>query len=167
VECRRFTEGRQVTAANVKVDADPELDEDRIVFPGERQMKLVAFILALAMSASSAPVQDSSIDVPTILSDTQGYDFARYMTALITRVRYNWYSIMPEVARKGEKGRAVVVFTIVRDGKVQDLRLLASSGNRVLDRAATGAIQISSPFAVLPSEFKGDRITLQLPFEYN
>src|SRR5262245_19179336 len=130
-------------------------------------MRPLAFALALAMSAITASAQDSSTDIPTILSDTKGYDFGPYIHNVLTRVRQNWYALVPEVVLKGQKGRAVVVFTIVRDGKAQDLRLVASAGHQALDRAATGAIETSSPFAPLPTEFKGDRIVLQLPFLYN
>jgi TonB family protein len=89
------------------------------------------------------------------------------MTAVITRVRYNWYSLMPEIARKGEKGRVVVTFTIVRDGKVQDLQVRLSSGNNALDRAASGAIVASSPFPALATDFKGEQLVLEIPFLYN
>ena len=130
-------------------------------------MCLISVVLALAMSAITAPAQDSSPDIPMILSDTKGYDFGPYIHNVLTRVRQNWYALVPEVVPKGQKGRAVVVFTIVRDGKAQDLRLVASAGNQALDRAATGAIEISSPFAPLPAEFNGDRIVLELPFLYN
>jgi TonB family protein len=89
------------------------------------------------------------------------------MMGVITRVRQNWYTLIPESARKGEKGRVYVTFTIIRTGKVQDLRILASSRNAVLDRAAYGAISSSDPFAALPSDFKGERLVLQFKFSYN
>lgn len=104
---------------------------------------------------------------PAILSDTQGYDFGRYLNAVIAKVRQSWYAVMPEVARKGEVGRAVVVFDIVRDGKADNSRLVQGSGNQVLDRGALSAIQLSSPFAALPVDFKGDRLVLRLTFQYN
>src|SRR5215470_12198342 len=131
---------------------------------------IVVFITVVLIAVSAATAQDtsSSVDPPTILSDTHGYDFSRYMGELIKRVRYNWYSVIPEVARRGEKaGRVVVIFTIFQDGKVQDLRLVASSNVDVLDRAARAAIKLSDPFAALPSDFKGDHIILQFSFLYN
>jgi TonB family protein len=93
-----------------------------------------------------------------------GYDS---LARLRHRVRQNWYSLMPQIARKGEKGRVVVTFTIVRNGTVQDPRVRLSSGNDVLDRAAFGAVTSSSPFAALPADFKGEQIVLQLSFSYN
>ena len=130
-------------------------------------MRSVAFVLALAMSAITAPVQNSSLDNSTILSDTQGYNFGPYMNSLFNRVRQNWYAVMPEIAVKGQKGRAVVKFTIVRDGKVKDLQLVLSAGDQALDNAAQAAIKVSSPLPPLPEGFKGDQIVLQLSFLYN
>ena len=74
---------------------------------------------------------------------------------------------MPEVARKGEVGRVVVTFDIVRDGKADNARIVQGSGIQVLDRGALSAIQLSSPFAALPVDFKGDRLILRLTFQYN
>jgi TonB family protein len=104
---------------------------------------------------------------PTILSDTRGYDFGPYMNQVVNRVRVNWYSLIPEVARLGKKGRVVIIFTIAENGGVQDLRLVANSGTEPLDRAATGAITASNPFQKLPPGFDGDHLVLQFTFLYN
>lgn len=108
-----------------------------------------------------------STEEPTILSDTKGYDFGPYMNQVINRVRVNWYSLIPEIARLGRKGRVVVIFTITENGTVQDLRMVANSGLDPLDRAAAGSIQASNPFPKLPSNFDGDHLVLQFTFLYN
>ena len=108
-----------------------------------------------------------STEEPTILSDTKGYDFGPYMNQVVNRVRVNWYSLIPEVARLGKKGRVVIIFTIAENGGVQDLRLVANSGTDPLDRAATGAITASNPFQRLPAGFDGDHLVLQFTFLYN
>jgi len=128
---------------------------------------VLIFIVFVAVSAATAQDKSFSIELPIILSDSHGYDFARYIGVMMNRVRNNWYMTIPEEARRGEKGRVVVTFTIIRDGKVQGLRLAASSKVQALDRAATAAIEASNPFAALPSDFKGDHIDLQLSFLYN
>lgn len=109
-----------------------------------------------------------STEEPTILSDTRGYDFGPYMNQVVNRVRINWYSLIPEIARIGQKkGRVVIIFTIVENGTIQDIRLVANSGTEPLDRAALGAITASNPFAKLPSNFDGNHIVLQFTFLYN
>ena len=104
---------------------------------------------------------------PIILSDTQGVDFGPYLARVVFIVRRNWYSIIPESARLGERGRVAVVFEILKDGSVPQLRLVASSGSDPLDRAAVAGIRASIPFPPLPEEFTGNHLVLQFIFLYN
>jgi TonB family protein len=108
-----------------------------------------------------------STEDPTILSDTRGYDFGPYMNQVVNRVRVNWYALIPEAARLGRRGRVVLIFTIAKDGGVEDLRIVANSGADPLDRSAAAAIQTSNPFPSLPADFDSDHIVLQFTFLYN
>ena len=108
-----------------------------------------------------------STEAPIILSDTLGVDFGPYLARVVYIVRRNWYAVIPESARLGEKGRASVVFEILKDGSVPQLRLVASSGADPLDRAALAGIRASIPFPPLPDEFTGNHLVLQFIFLYN
>jgi len=108
-----------------------------------------------------------STEAPTILSDTRGVDFGPYLARVVHAVRQNWYAVIPESARLGEKGRVGVVFEILKDGSVPQLRLVASSGSDPLDRAAVNSIHASIPFPPLPQEFTGEHLVLQFIFLYN
>lgn len=108
-----------------------------------------------------------STEEPTILSDTRGYDFGPYMNQVINRVRQNWYSLIPEIARLGKRGKVVLIFTITKNGIIANLRQAATSGSDPLDRAALGSITASNPFQQLPAGFDGDHLDLQFTFLYN
>lgn len=108
-----------------------------------------------------------STEMPTILSDTRGVDFGPYLARIVHIVRQNWISVIPESARLGEKGRVGIVFEILKDGSVPQLRLVASSGSDPLDRAAMTGIHASAPFPPLPQEFTGEHLVLQFIFLYN
>jgi TonB family protein len=108
-----------------------------------------------------------STEGPIILSDTRGVDFGPYLARVVYIVRRNWYSVIPESARLGEKGRVGIVFEILKDGSVPQLRLVASSGSDPLDRAAVAGIHSSIPFPPLPEEFTGNHLVLQFIFLYN
>ena len=108
-----------------------------------------------------------STEAPIILSDTRGVDFGPYLARIVYIVRRNWYSVIPESARLGEKGRVSIVFEILKDGSVPQLRLVASSGADPLDRAALASIRASIPFPPLPEEFTGNHLVLQFIFLYN
>jgi TonB family protein len=108
-----------------------------------------------------------STEGPIILSDTRGVDFGPYLSRIVYIVRRNWYSVIPESARLGEKGRVGIIFEILKDGSVPQLRLVASSGSDPLDRAALAGIHASIPFPPLPEEFTGNHLVLQFIFLYN
>ena len=108
-----------------------------------------------------------STEGPIILSDTKGVDFGPYLARIVYTVRRNWYAVIPESARLGQKGRVAVVFEILKDGSVPELRLVGSSGAEPLDRAALSGIRASIPFPPLPEEFTGNHLVLQFIFLYN
>lgn len=108
-----------------------------------------------------------STEAPLILSDTRGVDFGPYVSRIVYIVKRNWYSVIPESARLGEKGRVGIVFEILKDGSVPQMRLVASSGADPLDRAALAGIRASIPFPPLPEEFTGNHLVLQFIFLYN
>ena len=108
-----------------------------------------------------------STEAPIILSDTQGVDFGPYLARVVFNVRRNWYSMIPVAAKLGQKGRVGIVFEILKDGSVPQLRLIAGSGSDPLDRAAVASIRASNPFPPLPPEFTGEHLVLQFTFLYN
>jgi TonB family protein len=101
-----------------------------------------------------------------ILSDTQGVDFGPYLQRILEDVRQNWYRLIPESAEM-KKGKLAIEFAITKDGSIADMRLVATSGDAALDRAAWGGIFSSNPFPPLPSEFTGPYLALRFRFYYN
>jgi TonB family protein len=101
-----------------------------------------------------------------ILSDTQGVDFGPYLQRILEDVRENWYRLIPESAEM-KKGKLAIEFAITKDGRVADMRLIATSGDTALDRAAWGGITGSNPFPPLPSNFTGPYLALRFRFYYN
>jgi TonB family protein len=104
-----------------------------------------------------------------MLTPDEGVDFTNYLDRVLASVRRNWYAIIPESARMGEKGRVMLQFRIMRDGNVPyaEPNLLMSSTKEPLDRAAMSSIRASSPFEQLPPAFSGPFIELRFIFLYN
>lgn len=102
-----------------------------------------------------------------LLSDPQGVDFKPYLLQILQSIRRNWFAVMPESARLGQRGTVVLQFAIAPNGKVLKVAFSSESGARPLDRAAVAALSASDPLPPLPLEFKGDRIVLQFTFAYN
>ncbi len=104
-----------------------------------------------------------------MLTPDEGVDFTNYLTRVLASVRRNWYSVIPESAKMGDRGRVVLQFRILRNGNVPlpEPELMATSGKEPLDRAAASSIRASSPFEPLPSAFSGPYIELRFIFLYN
>lgn len=81
-------------------------------------------------------------------------------------VREHWYQRVPECAET-MKGKLATEFAIQTDGRISDMRLVATSGETVLDRAAWCGITAANPFPALPKEFKRSYLARRFRFYYN
>jgi TonB family protein len=104
-----------------------------------------------------------------ILSDTMGVDFGPYMKRLKYTVQNHWDPLIPESAMPPvmKKGVVVIEFAITKDGKVMGMKLISSSGDVALDRAAWAAITDAIPLPNLPTVFSGDYLQIRARFYYN
>lgn len=104
-----------------------------------------------------------------MLTPTEGVDFTNYIARVLASVKRNWYAVMPESARLGERGKVVLQFRIMSNGVVPEAEpvMMGSSGKEPLDRAAMSSIRTSTPFEPLPSAFSGPYIELRFIFLYN
>lgn len=59
------------------------------------------------------------------------------------------------------------MFKIRKDGKLLSAKVLKSSGNKDIDKAALKALEDTQPLKPLPSKFKGKNADIQFTFDYN
>jgi TonB family protein len=102
-----------------------------------------------------------------LMSDPMGVDFKPYLIQILSVVRKNWFAVIPESARLGNRGVVELQFIIDRNGDVPKLVIATPSGSEALDRAAVAAVSASVRFPPLPNQFKGQQIRLQFAFKYN
>ncbi len=69
-------------------------------------------------------------------------------------------------ARRGEQGVAQVFFSLDRQGRVIDSRVVRSSGASALDEEALALLRRAQPFPPVPPEILGDRVNLILPLRF-
>jgi periplasmic protein TonB len=121
-------------------------------------------------------------DLPTGYSPTPGggssgasiqgqgsTDFATrygwYIAAAKRRVAPNWNLLfLDPAARNSRTLHCVISFTILRDGTVKNLRVEQSSGNSSWDTSGLRAIQSSSPFPPLPSDWTARDVSVLWDF---
>ncbi len=96
--------------------------------------------------------------------DPLGADFTAWVNHFKNEVYRNW--IVPQAAMLGFTGHVDLEFSVERDGRMTNLRLLASSGTVSLDRAAQNAL-VGSRFLPLPDDYGPPQVTMKVSFFYN
>lgn len=99
--------------------------------------------------------------------ETTWFDWGDYAQGMVSRIRVNWYNVMPDLLRTGMQGVVTIRFTIHHDGQISDVTILKSSGVPPYDFAAKKAIESSSPLAPLPKDFPKESERVTCMFYYN
>jgi periplasmic protein TonB len=74
----------------------------------------------------------------------------------------------PEAAQsRHQQGIAQVFFSLDRQGRVIDSRVVRSSGASALDEEALALLRRAQPFPPPPPELPGPRIDLNVPIRFN
>ena len=116
---------------------------------------------------SAQSQQPSGLEV---LSETNGVDLKPYLKGVFRSVKDNWYKRIKAVVPQPEQskqGSTAIEFAIARDGAVAAMKLVASAGDVIQDRAAWEAITAAIPFPSLPAVYRGKTLLLRLRFLYN
>ncbi|MFC2167067.1 TonB family protein [Acidobacteriota bacterium] len=89
------------------------------------------------------------------------FPFSYYLRQLSSRLSNYW--VKPQ---SREELFTTVFFKIYRNGSIGDIKVVESSGNRILDRTTIRAITLAEPFAPLPQAYAYDYLEIQLIFEH-
>lgn len=97
--------------------------------------------------------------------DTNDDKFISYFLSIKRQIEYIW--AYPEAAaQRGEHGDCVIQFTILKDGRVTNIKLLASSGFPALDREALSAVADGAPYNPIPARLATDELVVTGTFRY-
>jgi protein TonB len=83
-----------------------------------------------------------------VSADMPNFPYPWYITRVRQMLWAQWQRRMPK-----EAGETVVVFSLLRDGRVVDLRTETSSGDSAFDLASLAAVQDAAPYPPLPPGF--------------
>jgi periplasmic protein TonB len=93
---------------------------------------------------SRQPINQETVAEKPAISHAEQYRSANF-GAIRDRILANLH--YPTIARrKGWSGKVEIAFTIMPDGSIQEMRILASSGYPLLDEQAIEAIRQAAPF---------------------
>jgi protein TonB len=95
-----------------------------------------------------------------------GSRYAYYVQQVRNKVSENWlkYEVDPRIT---EAQRVYVTFDITRDGRPTNVQVEQSSGVPSLDQSALRALQRIDTFGPLPSDYSGNRVSVEFWFDYN
>ena len=106
----------------------------------------------------------SALGHPTF--DTVDFNFGPYARRLYWKVRSNWHP-SPTMAYLGKTWEAVIEFDILKDGTVDNLRVIRESGIPSYDRESLYAILASYPLEPLPGGYPYDQVGVRWHFYYH
>ncbi len=94
-----------------------------------------------------------------------GTRFAWYVRVVQQKVSENWlkYEVDPRIT---EANRVYVTFDIGRDGHPSHIQVEQSSGVPSLDESAIRALQRIDTFGPLPSDYPGNKVSVEFWFDY-
>ncbi|MGW8272498.1 MAG: energy transducer TonB [Thermodesulfovibrionales bacterium] len=109
--------------------------------------------------------QDETEGSPITFS-TKDYKYYGYKSRLREKIESIW--VYPrEALQRGLYGDLVIEFTILKDGKLGAVRLLRTSGYKLLDDAAIKALRDGAPYWPLPEEWSEESFTITGHFIYS
>lgn len=102
----------------------------------------------------------------SIVSDTQGVDFRRWMLRVHDDIERTWTPLLPEEIYPplSRTGQTVIRVTILPDGTIGDMKMMGSTHEVAIDHSAWGAIVSENRFPSLPAEFHGPNIVVDMQF---
>ena len=120
-------------------------------------------ILKELLPAPGQTAKDNNGPIPLTTSDPK---YKTYLQDVQQIIDANWQ--YPDLAlQHGLQGTVVIEFVILENGRVEGLRLIRSSGFRLLDEEVFRAITASSPFRRLPSWMESKRLWISATMEYH
>jgi periplasmic protein TonB len=97
-------------------------------------------------------------------SSTLGSQFGAYVEAVQQRISSRWRATEVDPRLKTAP-MCIVQFDILRDGRVDNLRVVQGSGNLSLDLSAKRAVEEANPFEPLPQGFTKSSASMEVAFK--
>jgi protein TonB len=97
--------------------------------------------------------------------DTPEPKYQDYFNKVRERIKANW--VYPRQAgERNIEGELLIEFHIAKDGRLEYIELLDSSGTRILDDAALTAVKLAQPFPPVPDDIAKHTLAINGQFRY-
>jgi protein TonB len=108
-----------------------------------------------------APVEDSEV----LNLDTRDFRYISYFAHIKRKIELSW-TYPKEADRAGIYGELILRFTLLRNGDLEEVRIIRSSGSRILDEEAIRAVKFANPFNPFPKRITKNRLHVNAVFNY-
>jgi TonB family protein len=104
-------------------------------------------------------------EVESVYLDSTNVKYVSYLDHIKLAIELAWN--YPEAAaRRGIEGEGVLSFTIDSKGKLADIRLLSTTGSKILDERFVRAVKMASPFPQIPKNYKTKKLNIIATYKY-
>lgn len=115
---------------------------------------------------ASAEAQPRASERPPVATPPSAALEEAYKSALRREIAAHRH--YPTLARRlGQEGRVEVGFEVLADGRLRNVRIVASSGHGRLDAAAVETVERLGRFRPLPAEIQRERWPLVVPLDFH
>ncbi|MBV8924425.1 MAG: energy transducer TonB [Bradyrhizobium sp.] len=150
----------QPVQTSLKQETDPLVNDPDHSIPENAVEPSPLPAQPLPQRPAAAPT--SSSDMPRLSIDREAATFQQALLSHIARYRH-----YPERARRDRaRGTVRLVFSMLRDGTVTDVRIASSSGFDVLDAAAVETIRNAAPMPRIPAELP-EHLNIHVPVAFD
>jgi len=150
------------------INPEENLDEQAGTYKKNNPIKqfLPSHELIKQLAKEYQPGTDADAETSKIINlDTTELKYISYMTKIKRQIELVW--TYPTLAiERGEQGVLILQFTILSNGELKGVKLIRSSGSKILDNSAVEAIQTAAPYPPFPREWTEKEITIAARMEY-
>jgi TonB family protein len=111
------------------------------------------------------PPPPAQITQETISLDTQDQRYVSYARAVKEKIMLQW-KYPPEAKFNLMEGRLLLVFSLNRNGQMDRITILRSSGFPLLDQEAVRAVRAATPYPAFPDHVTVGRLNIEANFDY-
>ncbi len=155
------TDQTTVKTPTSELDREVKISKEEMLANLNRQIEMASYEAALE-AKRQAYAKRPKKRVLTSASTKRAAD-AAYLEAWRRKIEYIGNLNYPaEAKRRKIHGELRLMVAINSDGTLRDMRVLKSSGQRVLDQAAMEIVKLAAPFSTFPPEIKQDTDILEI-----
>ena len=93
------------------------------------------------------------------------YDITPWAEEVVDRIQANWF--LSSGQRGIERGTVRISVIIDKNGELSSVRIVNPSKNQAFDQAAIAAVNLSTPFPMLPDNFSDENLEVYFEFQHN